>query len=217
MAVRPHPSSEIPENAQRFAGSNLGEALTAAAKGLEVGGISEVEFGFNSQHYSLGAEEVEILAWTRPFPSELVDARNFVREVLGHLGDSSSIGGSIEADGEGRPTRVLMVNGPSSNSSAGSQRARAALRRVAREGFGWDIDLRFQQSGGGGHNKEDRLRDEVRFLADKARKTGEPQRLRPMNSYERRLAHNLVKDVRGVTTRSVGDGRNRQVEIVPED
>ncbi len=91
-----------------------------------------------------------------------------------------------------------------------SGRAQSALRRILREGFGWSYDLRFNEPRS---SKEDRLAKEVDGLVEKARKSGEPQRLRPMNSYDRRIAHQAVKEHDGMGSRSVGDGRNRQVEI----
>ncbi len=35
----------------------------------------------------------------------------------------------------------------------------------------------------------------------------------PLNSYERHLAHTAVRDFEGISSRSVGDGRDRSVEI----
>jgi predicted RNA-binding protein Jag len=35
-----------------------------------------------------------------------------------------------------------------------------------------------------------------------------------MNSYERHVAHSTIKEIEGVTSRSVGDGRDKLVEVI---
>ncbi len=48
--------------------------------------------------------------------------------------------------------------------------------------------------------------------------TGEPELLRrELNSYDRRLVHLEVGRIEGVMTRSVGEGVDRRIEILPGD
>jgi predicted RNA-binding protein Jag len=47
-------------------------------------------------------------------------------------------------------------------------------------------------------------------------KTGEPVLLRPMNSKERWVIHNVVNETAGLRSESVGEGRMRRVKIEPE-
>ncbi len=47
-------------------------------------------------------------------------------------------------------------------------------------------------------------------------KTGEPVLLRPMNSKERWIIHNVVNETAGLRSESVGEGRMRRVKIEPE-
>jgi spoIIIJ-associated protein len=57
-------------------------------------------------------------------------------------------------------------------------------------------------------------------LADRAvkraRDTGRAVALDPMNSRDRRAIHMAVREIEGVATMSIGEGRYRQVLVVPE-
>ena len=52
-------------------------------------------------------------------------------------------------------------------------------------------------------------------LAREVQKTKEPVRMDSMNSYERRLIHEVLKDFKGITTESEGEEHNRAVVIKP--
>ena len=52
-------------------------------------------------------------------------------------------------------------------------------------------------------------------LAREVQKTKEPVRMDSMNSYERRLIHEVLKDFKGITTESEGEEPNRAVVIKP--
>ena len=56
----------------------------------------------------------------------------------------------------------------------------------------------------------------ARRLADKAKKSGRSQSMEPMDARERRFVHLAVKKIKGVTTKSVGDGDSRRVVIYPQ-
>ncbi len=59
------------------------------------------------------------------------------------------------------------------------------------------------------------LADEARAVAAAVRQDGQPRRLEPMNSYERRLVHVALQGEPGVTTHSEGEGTERRVTIGP--
>jgi spoIIIJ-associated protein len=52
-------------------------------------------------------------------------------------------------------------------------------------------------------------------LADKARRTRKPIKTQPLNPYERRIIHTLLKSNRGISTFSEGDGHTKRVIISP--
>lgn len=53
--------------------------------------------------------------------------------------------------------------------------------------------------------------------AQRARETGRPVALEAMSPKERRVVHMALRDVPGIATMSVGEGRYRQVVVVPEN
>ncbi len=63
--------------------------------------------------------------------------------------------------------------------------------------------------------RESRVCDEAVYMAEQALNTGEIQELSPMSPRERRLVHRAVTDIDGVMTKSLGQGDERFVQIVP--
>jgi spoIIIJ-associated protein len=61
-------------------------------------------------------------------------------------------------------------------------------------------------------DKDTELRQMAAFLLEKARRTGQPQEIGPLNSYERRLVHLAVADAGG-SSESVGDAAVKTVII----
>ena len=65
--------------------------------------------------------------------------------------------------------------------------------------------------------KDGELRESARILAGRARETGEPQEIGPLNPYARRIVHLAVADIPGVSSESVGDAFMKTVLIAPGD
>ena len=63
--------------------------------------------------------------------------------------------------------------------------------------------------------KNNQLREQVRKLAEKAKRTGKPQFTEPLNAFDRRVVHMALKDDPDVETYSVGTGDKRKVQIRP--
>ena len=64
--------------------------------------------------------------------------------------------------------------------------------------------------------KDDSFLDEVRSVADKVRTSGQAIKLDPMNSYQRRLVHNLFKDDPAIRTWSPEDeSRMKRITLLP--
>jgi spoIIIJ-associated protein len=63
--------------------------------------------------------------------------------------------------------------------------------------------------------KDAELRQMARFMIEKAKMTGKPQEMGPLNSYSRRLVHMEVSQDPGVSSESQGDGMVKTVIISP--
>jgi spoIIIJ-associated protein len=69
---------------------------------------------------------------------------------------------------------------------------------------------------GNAEARETLLMKFARRGADRARETGRPVKLDPMNGADRRAIHLALRDEEGVATMSIGEGSYRQVVVVPE-
>jgi spoIIIJ-associated protein len=62
--------------------------------------------------------------------------------------------------------------------------------------------------------RADRLRDKAEEWVVQVRDSGEPMDLEPMNGSDRRVIHKLAADY-GITSDSVGEGRDRHIVLKP--
>ena len=62
-------------------------------------------------------------------------------------------------------------------------------------------------------DKDAELRQMARFVADKARSSGIPQEMGPLNPYERRIVHLAIAEDPTVTSESIGDAFMKTVII----
>ena len=53
----------------------------------------------------------------------------------------------------------------------------------------------------------------ARYMAEKARSSGMPQEMGPLNPYERRIVHLAIAEDPGVTSESIGDAFMKTVII----
>jgi spoIIIJ-associated protein len=61
--------------------------------------------------------------------------------------------------------------------------------------------------------KDVELKQMARFMAEKARSSGTPQEMGPLNPYERRIVHLAIAEDPGVTSESIGDAFMKTVII----
>ena len=62
-------------------------------------------------------------------------------------------------------------------------------------------------------DKDLELKQMARYMADKARSSGLPQEMGPLNPYERRIVHLAIAEDTGVTSESFGDAFMKTVII----
>ena len=68
--------------------------------------------------------------------------------------------------------------------------------------------------GGSRQKRVDELTRIVNKVIDKVRESGEQAPLKPMSSYERKVAHDIIAEA-GLTSESEGEGRDRHIVIKP--
>ncbi len=64
--------------------------------------------------------------------------------------------------------------------------------------------------------RAERLADTAQNWINEVKKSGKPMDLRPMNAADRRVVHKTAADA-GLTTESVGEGRDRHIVLRPVD
>jgi len=62
-------------------------------------------------------------------------------------------------------------------------------------------------------DKDAELKQMARFLAEKVQRSGTPQEMGPLNSYERRIVHMTVAEMEGLASESIGDAAVKTVII----
>lgn len=143
-----------------------------------------------------------------------LDARviDFLTDVLGAMGltldvalEETPDAVRVNISGEGAET-LLRRQGETLD--ALQVIVNTAIRREERGDRHYIVDALGFRKG-----KDTELRQMAKFLADKARTTGEPQEMGPLNPYARRLVHLAVADEPGMSSESVGDAFLKTVII----
>ncbi|MAG70239.1 MAG: R3H domain-containing nucleic acid-binding protein [Vicinamibacterales bacterium] len=62
-------------------------------------------------------------------------------------------------------------------------------------------------------SKDDELRETARVLAARAKETGQPQHLGPLNAYARRIVHLAIAEDPDASTESIGDALMKTIVI----
>lgn len=115
----------------------------------------------------------------------------------------------------------LASSDAAERTSGGRQRSprrddRSSGRRDGARAARGDRDRGRSDRGGRSDEDHSELEKLARDTATEARSSGKTALLRPMNSKERWVVHNVVTEMEGVTSTSEGEGRTRRVKIIPE-
>ena len=135
----------------------------------------------------------------------------FVESVTAAMGLESKV--TVEPISDG--TRIVIAG-------AGSE---VFLRRraAALDALQHLVNAAFRRQHPGRHivvdcldyrkGKDAELRETARLLVDRARETGEPQEIGPLNPYARRIVHLAVAELPGASSESIGDAFTKTVVI----
>ena len=121
---------------------------------------------------------------------------------------------------EGSDLTVIQLRGAASTAlSAGGVRTAEALQLLANQAAkqaspdGGRVVL---DTDGEGDERESSLASLAGKAAERASDTGRSVALDPMNPKDRRIVHVALREVDKIATMSMGEGRYRQVLVVPE-
>ncbi len=146
-------------------------------------------------------------------PQESVDqVQASIEKMVGLLGldrdvSAKGVSGGTEVTLDG-PDQELLTDGDAETIGAWQ----FLLNRMSRRA--WPEAGRIHiYCDGHEQTRDEDLFSLAREAAEQVLQDGCAQRLHPMNSYERRLVHLTVRKIRGVDSRSEGDGSLKQVRV----
>jgi spoIIIJ-associated protein len=136
----------------------------------------------------------------------------FVQDVVNAMGVALTVNVEDTAEGtrinlEGEDGGVLVRRG-----GEGLQALQHIVATAFRKQLGDDNRIVIDCNGFR-KDKDAELRQMARFVAEKARSSGMPQEMGPLNPYERRIVHLAIAEDPTVTSESIGDAFLKTVII----
>ena len=197
-----------------YEGKNLNELKEKAFSELNA---SENEL------YIRETEEVKGLLKTKKYKLEILTKDDVVKYIKNYIIDvAKNMGITVNIEAKKRENYIL-INLFSENSSiliGKNGRTMEALQYLIKNsifnktGFKINVILDVEDYK---EKINKHLEYNVKKIAREVRKTGVDAKLDPMNSYERRIVHNAVNEIKGVSTISEGVEPNRYVVIKKDE
>ena len=136
----------------------------------------------------------------------------FVQDVVNAMGVALTVSVEETAEGtrinlEGEDGGVLVRRG-----GEGLQALQHIVATTFRKQLGDDNRIVIDCNGFR-KDKDAELRQMARFVAEKARASGIPQEMGPLNPYERRIVHLAIAEDPNATSESIGDAFMKTVII----
>ena len=137
---------------------------------------------------------------------------SFVERVVGAMGVQLTVVVEQTADGtrinlQGEDGGILIRR-----SGEGLQALQHLVATAFRRQLGDDTRI-VVDCNGYRRDKDAELKQMATFVAEKAKMTGAPQELGPLNPYERRIVHLTIAEDATVTSESIGDAFMKTVII----
>ena len=197
-----------------YEGKNLNELKEKAFSELNA---SENEL------YIRETEEVKGLLKTKKYKLEILTKDDVVKYIKNYIIDvAKNMGITVNIEAKKREN-YIQINLFSENSSiliGKNGRTMEALQYLIKNsifnktGFKINVILDVEDYK---EKINKHLEYNVKKIAREVRKTGVDAKLDPMNSYERRIVHNAVNEIKGVSTISAGVEPNRYVVIKKDE
>ncbi|HJV05108.1 MAG TPA: RNA-binding cell elongation regulator Jag/EloR [Actinomycetota bacterium] len=143
-------------------------------------------------------------------------AEDFLRGLLERMGldaevDSGYVDGTMYVDvfgAEDPDAMGLLIGRHGQTLDALQEIVRSTVQRATGERCRVMVDVEDYRK-----RRRSQLAQRARSAAAKVRRTGRPERMEPMTSYERKIVHDAVAEVDGVDSSSEGEDPDRRVVI----
>jgi spoIIIJ-associated protein len=140
-------------------------------------------------------------------------------DYLERLLDILDVDGDIDLDVEGDRASVAIVGGRLNDLIGADGATLEALQELTRLAVAQSTGVRSRLMLDIGGFRAKRRSDLTALAAEVARRVGQsrqPERLSPMNPFERKVVHDVIASVGGVHSESEGEEPNRRVVVLPD-
>jgi spoIIIJ-associated protein len=149
----------------------------------------------------------------------LVREGDVAGDYLERLLDILDVDGDIDLDVEGDRASVAIVGGQLTDLVGRDGAVLDALQELTRLAVAQSTGVRSRLMLDVGGFRAKRRADLSSLAGEAARRVAEsrqPERLTPMNPFERKVVHDVITSVAGVRSESEGEEPNRRVVILPD-
>ncbi|MGY1811243.1 Jag family protein [Blastococcus sp. SYSU D00820] len=148
----------------------------------------------------------------------LVREGDVAGDYLERLLDILDVDGDIDLDVEGDRASVAIVGGELGDLVGSDGAVLEALQELTRLAVAQSTGVRSRLMLDIGGYRAKRRADLTALAGETARRvaqSGAPERLAPMNPFERKVVHDVIAGVAGVHSESEGEEPNRRVVVLP--
>ncbi|MGY1744645.1 Jag family protein [Blastococcus sp. SYSU D00695] len=149
----------------------------------------------------------------------LVREGDVAGDYLERLLDILDVDGDIDLDVEGDRASVAIVGGQLDDLIGADGAVLEALQELTRLAVAQSTGVRSRLMLDVGGYRAKRRADLTSLAADTAARVAQsrqPERMSPMNPFERKVVHDVVAGVAGVHSESEGEEPNRRVVVLPD-
>ncbi|MGY2001519.1 Jag family protein [Blastococcus sp. SYSU DS1024] len=149
----------------------------------------------------------------------LVREGDVAGDYLERLLDILDVDGDIDLDVEGDRASVAIVGGRLNDLIGPDGATLEALQELTRLAVAQSTGVRSRLMLDVGGYRAKRRADLTELAAETARRvsaSGQPERLSPMNPFERKVVHDVIASVAGVHSESEGEEPRRRVVVLPD-
>ncbi len=149
----------------------------------------------------------------------LVREGDVAGDYLERLLDILDVDGDIDLDVEGDRASVAIVGGRLDDLIGQDGATLEALQELTRLAVAQSTGVRSRLMLDIGEFRANRRADLTALAGETARRvssSGQPERLAPMNPFERKVVHDVIASAAGVHSESEGEEPNRRVVVLPD-
>jgi spoIIIJ-associated protein len=154
-----------------------------------------------------------------PADDLLVREGDVAGDYLERLLDILDVDGDIDLDVEGDRASVAIVGGRLNDLIGPDGATLEALQELTRLAVAQSTGVRSRLMLDVGEFRAKRRADLTALAGETARRVStsrQPERLAPMNPFERKVVHDVIASVAGVHSESEGEEPNRRVVVLPD-